>query len=126
MINIIIADDSALARTVIRRCLEITGYQNAEFFEAANGREALDIAHNKHIDFIVSDLNMPEMDGKTLLKHIKSSPKLTTIPVIIISSASNQSRIDELKKLGATEVLNKPISPAVIARVTQSFTKEDE
>ncbi len=125
MVNIIIADDSALARTVIRRCLEISGYQNAEFFEAVNGREALEMAHKKQIDFIVTDLNMPEMDGKTLLKFIKASPRLTNTPVIVITSACNQSRIDELKQLGAVEVLSKPISPAVIARVTQSFTKED-
>jgi len=112
MKKIVIVDDSSTARMFIRRCLEIAGCKDTQFLEAANGEEALAILKKEPVDFVVADINMPVLDGTGLLKRIKSSPKLHMLPVVIVSSASNPAQEQELLKLGAHAVLNKPVSPA--------------
>ncbi len=124
--NVIIADDSATARMIIKRCLEIAGCTDSQFYEAVNGEKALEIAKERPIDLLVTDLNMPCMDGKTLLKHIKASPKLTTLPVLVISSASNEAVKEELLKLGAHAVVNKPVSPASVAEIIQGLDEQNQ
>ncbi len=119
MAKILIADDSAMARTVIRRCLEIAGFNDAEFYEAGNGREALEVMQKNPINLLITDLNMPEMDGAGLLKRVKASPRLNSVPVVVITSAGNPARIEELKNLGASDVLQKPISPVVLSKALE-------
>lgn len=128
MKRILIVDDSGTARMFIRRCLEIAGCQDAVFFEAGNGKEALAILKTEPADFVVADLNMPVMDGTGLLKRIKSSPKLHLLPVVIISSACSPAREKELRDMGAYAVLSKPVSPPqLIAAIGGLFeTLEEE
>lgn len=115
MKRIVIADDSSTARMMIRRCLEIIGLTDAEFAEAENGKEALTLVKQTPTDLLVSDLNMPIMDGETLLKWVKASPKLVDLPVLIITSAGNQAKSDKLLDMGAFAVLNKPVNPAMLS-----------
>ncbi|MDD2557230.1 MAG: response regulator [Desulfuromonadaceae bacterium] len=114
MKRIIIADDSGTARMMIRRCLEIIGFNETIFEEAKDGREALALMKKNPPDLLVSDLNMPSMDGETLLQWVKASPKLVNIPVLIISSVTNPAKTAELKKKGAFAVIGKPINPALL------------
>lgn len=124
--TVIIADDSATARMIIRRCLEIAGYREATFLEARDGREALQLAHANQTDLLVTDINMPNMDGVSLLKKIKASPTLNTLPVMVISSASNPARAAELFSQGAFAVVNKPVSPVSVAQALKIFTAKNE
>jgi len=126
MKKILIVDDSGTARMFIRRCLEIAGCQGAEFNEAGNGKEALAVLKEKQIDFVVADLNMPVLDGKMMLKWIKSSPKLHEIPVTIITSANNPAIETELLAMGAFAVLSKPISPPVLIESLGTLMQEEE
>lgn len=121
MNRIVIADDSATARMFIRRCLEIIGLGEATLVEAENGREALSLLKEEDTDLLLTDLNMPVMDGATLLKWVKSSPRLHDIPVLVITSAGNPAKEQELTALGAFGVLNKPVSPAVLMDALQSL-----
>lgn len=114
MKRIVIADDANLARMYIQKCLEIAGPQDAKFEGASNGKEALELIKKEKTDLLVTDLNMPIMDGLTLLKWIKSNPLLKDTPVIVITSVSNVSKNLELQKFGAHKVLSKPITPAII------------
>lgn len=114
MNRIVIADDSATARMFIRRCLEIVGLGEADILEAENGREALSLVKEHPTDLLVTDLNMPVMDGATLLKWVKGSPRLIDLPVLVITSAGNPAKEVELCSLGAFGVLNKPVSPAAL------------
>lgn len=114
MNRIVIADDSATARMFIRRCLEIIGLGEATLVEAEHGREALSLLKEENADLLLTDLNMPVMDGATLLKWVKSSPRLHDLPVLVITSAGNPAKEQELLALGAFGVLNKPVSPAVL------------
>jgi len=72
--SVIIADDSATARMIIKRCLEVAGVVEGKFYEASDGVEALKLAKENEVDLMVTDLNMPNMDGWALLKKDKSKP----------------------------------------------------
>ncbi|MGE4343099.1 MAG: response regulator [Geoalkalibacter sp.] len=131
MERIIIADDSETARMFIKRCLEIIGLRDAQFLEAANGRDALQLtkeqlAKGEPVDLLVSDLNMPVMDGVTLLKWVKTSPRLVQLPVLIITSAGNPAKEQELMEQGALAVLNKPVSPASLLKALDSMIDRED
>ncbi|MDY6853019.1 MAG: response regulator [Thermodesulfobacteriota bacterium] len=126
MKRIVIADDSGTARMFIRRCLDIVGCAEAEYAEAANGKEVLEILKDRPADMVVTDLNMPEMNGLDLLKRIKASPRLNETPVLVITSAANPERVQELERWGAMAVLSKPISPATLAPVLAEFLDNEE
>ncbi len=119
--TIIIADDSSAARMVTRRCLEIAGYGEARLLDARDGCEALQLLHEHQPDLLITDLNMPQMDGAALLKKVKASPRFHELPVLVISSMSNPVREEELCSLGAFAVLCKPVSPASLSKVLQSL-----
>ena len=112
MDNILIADDSRTARLFIKKCLEIIGLEDVSLSEAANGAEALEMIKKDEFDLLITDLNMPEMDGKELLHRVKASPKTTHIPVVVITSVANPAKEKELISLGALAVLTKPVTPA--------------
>lgn len=114
MKRIVIADDSATARMFIKRCLEIIGFGNETIIEAANGKEALARVKEEPTDLVITDLNMPVMDGETLLKWIRANPKLNEIPVLVISSAGTPAKEAELLELGAIAILSKPVSPPAL------------
>ncbi|RMF68905.1 MAG: response regulator [Calditrichaeota bacterium] len=126
METIVIADDSVAARMIIRRCLEIAGFAQSTFLEAADGAEALELAKSNRVGLLVTDLNMPNMDGRSLLRRIKASPRLTDVPVLVISSAGNEGLTRELKQEGAFDVLNKPVSPANLASILRDLTDQSE
>ena len=112
--RIVIADDSALARMFIRRCLEIAGLGDSEFFEAGDGQEALQKLKEVSPDLLVTDLTMPNMNGIELLKRISASPRLSGMPVLVVTSAGNEEQRKQLYELGATRILSKPISPPML------------
>ncbi len=119
MKQIMVVDDSATSRMFIKRCLEVVFTDQGEiaFMEAGDGKEALGILKANPADLVVIDLNMPVMDGATLLRWLKGSPKLTHLPVIVITSVDNPAKREELKELGAFDVLSKPIAPAKLLPV---------
>lgn len=119
--RIVIADDSATARMFIKRCLQIIGLGDAEMVEAEHGKEALTAAKAEPTDLLLTDLNMPIMDGETLLKWVKASPKLMDMPVVVITSAGNPAKEEELLKLGALKVINKPVSPPTLMEALSDF-----
>lgn len=116
--RILIADDSAMARIFLRRCLEATGLP-CEVLEAVNGREALDLLQEEPVDVLITDLVMPVMDGEELLRQVKEDPATESVEVVVVSSASNESRRDRLIVLGAKAVLEKPVSPSTLAAALQ-------
>lgn len=119
--TILIADDSATARMIIRKCLEIIGFTEVKFLESENGRDALKTIKNNQVDLVCTDYNMPIMDGGIFLRWMKGSPKLNNIPVVIITSAGNPAREQELKENGAYAVIKKPVSPAILSSSLEEF-----
>jgi len=123
MKKIMIVDDSATSRMFVRRCLQtiLADRGEMEYMEAGNGKEALAKLKENPADLAVIDLNMPVMDGATLLRWMKSSPKLTLIPVVVVTSADSPANRDELLKLGAAHVLSKPIAPSKLMPVVHEL-----
>ena len=125
MKKIIIADDSSTSRMFIKRCFEIAGWRDADFAEAADGQEALVLVKDSgNVDLLVTDLNMPNMDGEELLDAVKGDASLSGIPVLVITSAGNPAKEVELMAKGALAILNKPISPANLIEKLKDFTEK--
>ncbi len=110
MYRVLIVDDSSTARSLIKKSLNICGLAASRYLEATNGKEALDILKNEKVDLVLTDVNMPEMDGVNLLRRIKSSPRLFDVPVVVITSLKNHTAEQILKKERASAVLGKPLS----------------
>ncbi|MEN6437946.1 MAG: response regulator [Syntrophobacter sp.] len=113
--NVLIVDDSKSMRRVIRKTLEISGFQIGEYMEAANGREALELLENNWIDLILSDIHMPVMDGFGFLQALKEKNTNMDIPVIFITTEANEDRLNELMALGARGYIRKPFRPEAVS-----------
>ena len=112
--TILVVDDSGTARMIIKQCLTIIGLKDKKYLEASNGRDAMEVLKHNAVDMVVTDLNMPVMDGEALLLEIKGSAMWNKIPVIVITSTSNDVREKALREVGAEAVISKPVNPAVL------------
>lgn len=112
--RILIVDDSQTARMVIRRCLEIIGFAEADFQEAEHGRDAFSIMRDMEVDLVLTDLNMPEMNGNAFIRRLKSSPRRCLVPVIVISSLLTEREEMYLRSMGVNALVNKPLSPMTL------------
>ena len=110
----LIVDDSPAMRTVVHRVLSMTGVPIAQCHEAANGREALDLLRTQFIDVILTDLNMPVMDGEEFVASLQAEETLCHIPVVIVSSAQTELRAQRLLALGARGFVKKPFLPETL------------
>ncbi len=107
--KIFIVDDSASVRTVARMALSGAGY---EILEAANGQEGLQRLAGGRVNLIVSDVNMPVMDGITFLKQVKALPNHKFTPVIMLTTEAGQDKKEEGRAAGAKAWITKPFQPA--------------
>ncbi len=112
--NIMVAEDSATMRAVVKKTVEMAGVPVGRFFEAAHGKEAMEILEGNWIDVILSDINMPVMGGMELLVEVKNHEDFYHIPVIFITTESSEARIDEAKRLGVDGYIKKPFQPETI------------
>ena len=112
--SILIIDDSLPMRSVIKRTLKAAGYGNSELIEAANGKEALELMKNNWIDIVLTDYNMPVMDGLEFIKTIKKDDLSKDIPVVVISTEGNESKIEEFMDCGAVGYITKPFTAEAI------------
>lgn len=114
--NVLIVDDSAIMRALIRKVLVISGFDIGEYFEGANGREALGILENNWVDIILSDLHMPEMDGEALMQVLKKNQLWRNIPVVLITTEARPEIIQPFMNLGVQDYIQKPFRPETIKR----------
>ena len=117
MKRVLVVDDSTVARKIVIRCMGIVGHSDCEFPEAGHGAEALEILREQEVDLIITDLNMPIMDGVTLVRKIKASPRFQHIPVIVVSSLLNESAKEDLRERGVDLLVQKPLSPPSLQEV---------
>ena len=113
-ISILLVDDSLVARTFIKRNLKNTDYTHAEVIEAADGEKALNIIrdHPTHIDVILSDINMPNMDGITFVTRVRELErkrgKYLPTPIIMITSENTGEVEKRAVESGVTAYITKP------------------
>jgi two-component system, chemotaxis family, chemotaxis protein CheY len=116
--TILAVDDSASMRQMVRYTLEGAGYN---VVQAADGVEALDFAKGSGVDLVLTDVNMPRMDGITLVRELRSLPSYKFTPMLVLTTESGQETKQRGKQAGATGWIVKPFNPdqllATIARV---------
>ena len=115
--NVLIVDDSNSMRAVIKKIISISGFKIDQCVEAGNGKEALEALTDNWVDVIVSDINMPEMNGFELLKSLKEDDLLKNIPVILITTESSEKRMQDAFNLGAKGFIKKPFAPEEVKRI---------
>jgi two-component system chemotaxis response regulator CheY len=109
MTTILLVDDSRVTREVIK--VFLVG-RRAKVIEAADGRQALRLMHEHHPDLVISDLEMPELDGLELCQAIRADGRLSRTPVLVLSGTATPEQARKCRAAGALEVLSKPIKPA--------------
>ena len=109
--RLLIVDDSPAMRAFIRRVVDLSGFDLAACFEASNGQEALNLLGTEWVDAILTDINMPGMDGEEFLQRLAADELYRSIPAIVVSTDATQKRIDRLLALGARGYLTKPFLP---------------
>ncbi|MFZ9854689.1 MAG: adenylate/guanylate cyclase domain-containing protein [Limisphaerales bacterium] len=121
--SVLVVDDSRMMRLALIRALNGLGFRNIT--EAANGRQALELALANPFDLMLLDMEMPEMTGMEVLNAMKDKPELSGLPVIVVSGAEQVENAVQCIELGAEDFLPKPFSPTLLrARVTSSIEKK--
>lgn len=117
--SFLVVDDSSTTRELVHRSLKLL-FGTAEVYLAKEGREALRIMRDKAIDVIISDWNMPEMDGGELLYEVRNDPALKKIPFILMTTNADRDFIITAIQLGVTQYIVKPFSPEELERKIRS------
>jgi len=112
--RVLIVDDSPAMRSFVRRVLELSGFELSTCFEASNGQEALDLLRQEWVDAILTDINMPGVDGEEFLRRLSGDEVLRSIPVIVVSTDATRNRIERLLALGARGYITKPFLPETL------------
>jgi CheY-like chemotaxis protein len=111
--RVLIVDDSSTSRMIIQRCMQMAGIAVADYAFAENGLEALSaLKGGTGIELVITDINMPKMDGRTFATVMKGDPALSGIGIVIVSSIADSALEAELRALGVLAVVKKPVSPA--------------
>ena len=118
--NILVVDDEQGMRILHTRYIKRM-LPDAYVLHASDGAEALQLAQEYNPKVIISDYDMPDFNGKELVRRLKSDPKTANIPVIIVTGQDSDANRDELKQYGATEVLTKPITPEQLAEILNNI-----
>ena len=108
--DILVVDDSAAIRKILTRVLRQTGMAIQTIHEAGDGQDALAVMAQHRIDLVLSDINMPKMDGLQLLAALKASPQWRNIPVVMITTEGGETKVAEAVKLGAAGYVRKPFT----------------
>jgi two-component system, chemotaxis family, chemotaxis protein CheY len=119
MANLILAvDDSPSMRQMVGQTLRAAGY---DVIEAADGVEALEVARKQVVDLVITDVNMPNMDGITLVAQLRALASYRLVPLLLLTTESSPERKQQGKQAGATGWMVKPFNPdqllATLARV---------
>ena len=121
-LDVLVVDDSPVMRRMVRRNLDLTGFELGEVREAKNGRDALDQLGEACVDLALVDVNMPVMNGIELIHAMKADARRCSVPVVVVSSEASAQRREEFTALGVGYV-RKPFTPedlveAVIGALT--------
>ena len=110
--KILVVDDFSTMRRIVRGILRQLGFEN--IVEAENGAEALATVKNGGIDFVVSDWNMPVMNGLDLLKKIRAGEKTKNLPILMVTAEALKENVVQAISAGANNYVVKPFTPDVL------------
>jgi two-component system chemotaxis response regulator CheY len=119
--DVLVVDDSAAIRKILQRVLRQTGMAIGNVFEAGDGEEALAVLNSQKISLVLSDINMPKMDGIQLLAAIKAAPAWNAIPVVMVTTEGGEAKVGEAVRLGAAGYVRKPFTADQIKEKLAGF-----
>ncbi len=110
MLDVLIVDDSAAIRKILQRVLRQTEVPIGEVYEASDGVEALEAMRRQPVGLVLSDINMPNMDGLEFLTKMRAEPAWQSIPVLMVSTEGTQAKVMEAVERGASGYVRKPFT----------------
>ena len=116
-LRILIVDDSFTSRRIIRQMMERMGIES--FAEAENGRQAVEMIEQEFFDLIVTDYNMPEMDGEELSQFIRNHSAQQSVPVLMVTSETDHNRLAGIAQSGVSAVFDKPFTIDILRDTIQ-------
>jgi two-component system chemotaxis response regulator CheY len=121
-LEVLVVDDSSMARKHISRVLKSLGIERISI--AHDGQEAVAMIAHHYFDLVVTDYNMPNMDGKELIDHIRTASNQAGIPVLMVTSEENQSRLAAVQQAGVSAICDKPFETHVVRDLVQKALSE--
>jgi two-component system chemotaxis response regulator CheY len=118
--TILTADDSASMRQMVTFTLKGAGY---EVVEAVDGKDGLSMISQSKVDMIITDLNMPNMDGIEMIRNVRAMAQYKFIPIILLTTESQDGKKKEGKAAGATGWITKPFKPEQLLAVIKKVLK---
>lgn len=122
--NVLIVDDSSSMRAVIKKIIKVSGFDVGEFLEAADGQAALNVLGDSWVDLVLTDINMPKMDGLDLIREMKKDEILRSIPVVVVTTEGSEKRVQESMEVGASGYIKKPFMPEDIIKTLSNIMGE--
>jgi two-component system chemotaxis response regulator CheY len=122
-LRVLLVDDSAASRRHLRRLLEEIGIERIS--EAANGREAVNVLAEMMVDLVITDFNMPEMDGRELTEYIREQSWQCDVPILMVTSEQNMGRLAAVERAGVSAICDKPFDASTIRRLIASSLPRD-
>jgi len=121
-IKTLVVDDSATARNFISRVLRNIGIENIT--QAENGKEAIQAMQTDYFDLLVTDYNMPEMDGQELIKYVRENSTQGSIPIIMVTSETDESRLSAVRQSGVSAICDKPFETSSVLSLLQQVLRD--
>ena len=113
-VNVLIVDDSSVMRKIVGRSLRQAGLDVGQVLEASNGSEALSLARENTLDLVLSDINMPVMDGMEFVRQLRGLESAQQTPVVMITTEAGEAHVVQALSLGASGYIRKPFTPEQI------------
>jgi|SRR6185369_4011807 len=110
-IKAMIVDDSSVMRKIVERSLRQAGLDISKVLEAGNGAEALGVLQTETVDLILSDINMPVMDGIEFIRQVQGKTPPVEAPIVMITTEGSESHVVQALQLGAKGYIRKPFTP---------------
>jgi two-component system, chemotaxis family, chemotaxis protein CheY len=122
-IRALIVDDSSVMRKIVERSLRQAGLDPLVVYEASSGTEGLEVLKSKQVDLILSDINMPSMDGLEFLRQIRAQNLAPDIPVVMITTESSEEHVKQAILAGAQGYIRKPFTADQVKERVLSLLK---
>jgi CheY-like chemotaxis protein len=120
---ILVVDDSAMTRAMIKRVIDMTELPVELILEAADGLAGLELMKSRHVDLVLADLNMPVMGGTEMIERMRREPALKSIPVLVVSAQPDPEQIQKLKASGVAGYLPKPFKAEAVRELIEPLLK---
>jgi two-component system chemotaxis response regulator CheY len=121
-LNILIVDDSSAIRKILIRVLRQTALAIGEIFEARDGLEALEIVRRESLNLVLSEINMPNMDGLSLLAKLKADESSRHLPVMMITTEGSEEKVAQAIRLGSVAYIRTPFTAEQIQQKIRNIS----